>query len=173
MHKKTRLIAEGALLTALSLVCMALTAFLPTLQYSLVAIAGLLPAVMVIRYGLGGGFYVYASVSLLAVILLPDKEACILYIMLFGHYPMLKSLIERIRLYWLQWLVKLTLCNILLFIVVFLAFKLFTINLDLQGFPIEIFLLLANVVFILYDIGFSRLVQYFYPRLTRRKNGWI
>ena len=167
MRRKTKVLSTGALLTALSLVVMAMTGVLPTMQYTLVAIAGLLPAIMVIRHGLGAGWYVYAATSILAAILLPDKEAAMLYILLFGHYPMLKSLIERLRTRWIQWAAKLGLCNVLVTAALLLARLLFAQGLDLQELPVGVLFLLVNVVFILYDIGFSRLIYFFYPRLIR------
>ncbi len=173
MRGRTKLISDGALLTALSLVVMMLTSVLPTLQYTLVAVAGLLPAVMVIRHGLSGGWYVYAATSLLAVILLPDKEAALLYVLLFGHYPMVKSLLERLKAYWLQWVIKLALCNILVLAAILIAQKLFAAGLDMGDLPVGLFQLAANVVFVIYDIGFSRLIQYFYPRLIRGMNSKI
>jgi len=171
MRKKTSIISSGALLTALSLVIMAMTAVFPTLQYTLVAMAGLLPAVMVIRYGLGSGWYVYAAASALAVILLPDKQAALLYILLFGHYPMLKSLLERIRRPVAQWTAKLALCNVLVVFALWLSSRLFLQGADMQDMPVYLFILLANVVFVIYDIGFSRLINLFYPMIVRGMNG--
>lgn len=157
----------GALLTALSLVLMALTSVLPTLQYTLVAAAGLLPAVMVIRYKLSGGWMVYTATALLAAILLPDKEAALLYIILFGHYPMVKSLIEQIKRSWLQWVLKLAVCNTLTLAAIFIAQWLFAAGLDLFELPVGLFLIVVNFVFVIYDIAFTRLISYFYPRLQR------
>ena len=38
---------------------------------------------------------VYVAVSVLAMFIVPDQEAKVLFVMLLGYYPMLKSRIER------------------------------------------------------------------------------
>lgn len=167
MRDRTKLIATCALLTGMSLVIMFLTSLIPVMQYALVAIAGLLPTVIVIQYRLKDGFFVYAATAILGAILLPDKEAALLYLLLFGHYPMVKSLIERLKPYWLQWVVKLALFNGLTFSALFLAEKLFTQGLELPDAPIYVFYLVANAAFVVYDLGFTKLITYFYPRLRK------
>lgn len=166
MNKNTKVITVGAALAALSLIIMSLTAVFPTMQYALVALAGLLPSLMVISYKASDGWILYAAVSILSLILLPDKQGVLFYILLFGHYPMVKSLIEKnIRKVWLEWGIKLLVANILFVAVYHLSVLLFAQEVSLNDFPLWLFWLIANIAFILYDLCFSKIIVTIWPRV--------
>ena len=38
---------------------------------------------------------VYVAVSILSIFMTPDREAAIMFICFFGHYPIIKGIIER------------------------------------------------------------------------------
>ncbi len=167
--KQTDKVALGGVLGALSLVCMLLTV-IPTATYALPAIAGLILVPLVVEWGVKFGFTVYAAVSLLALIIAPDKEAALLFVAFFGHYPIVKSVIERLRLQrMISWIVKLMVFNICVVAAYGLLVWLFS-------FPMEEFawfgvslvwliLLLGNVVFVLYDIALTRVITLYIRRL--------
>ena len=46
--------------------------------------------------GLKAGFFCYGATGLLGLLLVPDKANALLYLLFFGLWPMLKSLLERI-----------------------------------------------------------------------------
>ena len=95
--------ALGGIVAALSVATMFLTAVIPTLTYALPAVAGVLLVVMVIDVGKKWAFGVYAAVSLLSLLVLPDKEAAVLYVFFFGLYPIFKSVLAaRLRGVWLS-----------------------------------------------------------------------
>ena len=48
----------------------------------------------------------YISVSLLSMIITFDKEAALIFIMLFGHYPILRLYIEKLRSKLLMLIIK-------------------------------------------------------------------
>ena len=79
--------ALGGIVAALSVTMMFLTAVIPTLTYALPAAAGVLLIIVVIDVDKKWAFGVYAAVSLLSLLVLPDKEAAVMYVFFFGHYP--------------------------------------------------------------------------------------
>ena len=85
-------------MAALSVVLLMLSAILPIFVFAVPAIAGLLLVPVCIECSSKWGVGVYAVTSILALLLVPDREAMIFYIGLFGHYPLVKIALERIRL---------------------------------------------------------------------------
>ena len=75
------------------------------------AAAGIFPAGAVVSGGLSAGFFCYGAAGLLGLLLLPDKASALLYLLLFGLWPMMKSLIEGLRRLALEVLCKLLFLN--------------------------------------------------------------
>ena len=167
MNRNTRLLTLSALLAAAGVALVYLTAAVPTMQLALVAIAGLLPAIPLLLGGMKWGFLTFAATGLLALILGIDKEAAVLYLLLFGHWPMVKSLIERhVKNRVLEWTVKLAVCN-LLFLAVYFLVRLLGIDMSELGMPLWLFWLVGVASFVLYDLCFTMLVGNFGARLLR------
>ena len=170
--KQTGKIALGGVLGALALVVMFFSA-IPTVTYAVPAIAGALLVPLVIEYGAGAGITVYAAVAVLALILAPDKEASLLFAAFFGHYPVIKALIEKAQWNrWVTWGVKLLIfnfCTILAYMLMIFVFALpmdsFTIG-DVN--LMWAFLLAGNVVFVLYDIALTRVIGLYWYRFRDR-----
>lgn len=160
---KSRKVAFGGIIAALSLVLMLLTGVLPFGTYALPAISGILLTAIVIEFGIPWAIGVYAGVSVLSFLLVSDKEAALYYTLVLGVYPILKSFFERIRIKWLSIVLKLVYFNIIavatFYISVYLlsvpieSFSLFGVNMPL------LFLILGNAVFIAYDICVTRLIS--------------
>ncbi|SMC40207.1 hypothetical protein [Papillibacter cinnamivorans] len=166
MKERTKTLSFAAVLAALSLVVLFLSAVAPTGRLALVAVAGLLPAAAVIRFGIPGGLFCYAVTGILSLLLLPDKGTAVLYLLFFGHYPVVKSLIERLGKLPLEWFLKLCVFNALLFVLYFGFFTLFAETVPaVADFALFAFLL-GNAAFIVYDLGFSRLIFSFRGRLA-------
>lgn len=79
---------------ALSVALMALVSIIPNLELALPAISGLFVAVIVIEVDKKWALGVWAAVSLLSLIVVPNKAAAIIYAVFFGYYPVLKSVLE-------------------------------------------------------------------------------
>jgi len=164
-------IAVSAVFTALSLAFLYLSNLLPVGWLGFIAVAGLLPAGAIISGGIGAGLFCFIGTAVLAFLLLPGKESAVFYVILFGHYPVIKYYIERLRKQLLEWVLKLLLCNAL-FTVLWFAFRtLFLPSLpESLQFPLP-FYLAGNAAFVVYDIGFTKLIAFYYSRFERfRKN---
>ncbi|MEG2571197.1 MAG: hypothetical protein RSA70_07160, partial [Clostridia bacterium] len=110
---KAKKTALGAVLCAFTLVLLYLGSIFQVMSLSLIAIAGLLPTVLIIESGLGSGALMYVASSILAILLVPDKQVAILYIVLFGSYPFIKYGAERVKPMILTWLIKIVASNAL------------------------------------------------------------
>lgn len=165
--KSASRVALGGVLAALSLLLLYVAALLPTGRIGMVAVAGLVPAAGVISGGLAAGFLCYGAAGLLGLLLLPDKGCALLYVIFFGLYPMIKSVIERLRKLPLELLLKLIFFNIVLAILMF-GFSALLLPLlpELLHSTLPIFLA-GNAAFLLYDYGFSKLAAYYAARIHR------
>lgn len=165
MGKRAAGVALGGVLTAVSLLLLYVAALSPSGKLGIVALAGLVPAVGVISGGLAVGFACYAATGILGVLLLPDKGCAVLYLVLLGLYPVLKSLIERLRKLVLELILKLVFFNAVLSVLVYIFSALLFpfLSQQLQN-PLLIYLV-GNVVFLVYDFGMSKLLTYYAIRI--------
>ncbi len=164
--KAIRALTVGAMATALSVVLLYLSSVFPTLRLGMAAIAGLLPSVVVMAGGIGAGFASYAATTILAFLIVPNKGSVLVYGLLLGYYPMVKSLAERTGRRWLEWLIKLGVFNLALTAAVLLAGELLFSFIDIPWVEGVIYLV-ANIAFIFYDFGFSGLIILFNTRFGK------
>ncbi len=124
--------------------------------------------VPLIEIGALWGAATYA-VSAPLVMLFGEIEASLLYVFLFGYYPVLKAVIERINKIWIEWTLKLLCFNAAVMAVYYVSSRVFMISFDDLGdfgkYGAVIFLLLCNAVFVLYDIAISRVSVLYMARL--------
>lgn len=160
---KSRKIAFGGIVAALSLVLMLLTGVLPFGTYALPCFAGILLTSIVIEFGIPWAIGVYVGVSVLSFLLVSDKEAALYYTLILGIYPILKSLFERIKLRWLSFLIKLLYFNLMAVAAFYIS--IFVLSIPIESFSLFgvnmpfLFLLIGNAVFVVYDVCVTRLVS--------------
>lgn len=160
-------VAYPAILGALALVLVYIASIAPTGNWGIVAVAGLLPAAAVISVGLKAGFLCWAGVSILAFLLIPEKFCVLLFGALFGLYPMVKSLIERLRRLPLEYLLKLIFFNAALTVLYQVMRAAVLQSLPEALSTVWLLYLVGNVVFLIYDFGFSKLIAVYIARIQR------
>lgn len=166
MRNKTKSLAISALLTSLIVVLIIVSGFFPTLSLTIVAISGLIPMIAVVESGYRASLEIYFSASVLSLILSPDKSNALLFIVLFGHYPIIKSIIERLKNPRLEWLLKIITASVL-FGVLYILFNLVIRNEILQTeLSSPIIWVIYIIAFVLYDISATKLITIY---STRRK----
>jgi len=166
---KAKQMAMSAIFVALMVILVYLSSFFPVMSLSIIAIAGVLSAIIVSEFGISAGAIAYVAASVLSFILVPDKSNAVLFILLFGCYPIVKIAAERVKRIWFTWLIKLVVANVL-FIVVCFLFKtfFFTIEDSVAGF-LPIVCIVFNVVFVMYDVCLKKLVIFYKIRIAK----WI
>lgn len=165
--QKARQVAMGGILTALSLVSLYLASLTPTGQLGVVAIAGFLPAAAAVSGGLPTGAICYAATGMLGLLIVPDKGGVLLFLLLFGLYPLVKSLIERMDRLPLEWVCKIVFFNAALTVAwFFLRTALLTGLPDFFG-QFWFLYLIGNLVFVIYDIGLSKIITFYTNRIDR------
>lgn len=159
---KSKRVAFGGMITALSVCLMMLTGVIPVLVYSTPIIVGLLLMLMVIEMGKRWAFAVYFAVSVLSMLFIAEKESAVIYIAFFGYYPILKPIIESIRNRMVEWILKFVIFNTSMVAAYFVLIKFFGIDISSETVALEVtivvLLVLGNVLFLIYDVVFTRLV---------------
>ena len=159
--------AVGGLLAALSVVVLWLGGLLPGYVIAAAAVAGLLPAAAVLEGGAGLGAAVFGVSAVLGLLLLPEKAAGIWYLAFFGWYSLLKSWLERRRSRALEWVLKACAYTAAFLALYFLARGAFSALTDLVPWGVPAAYALGLGAFVLYDIGFSRLIGLYLRRIRR------
>ena len=156
---------------ALMLVIMMLGSILPLSSYACPMLTGALVIPIIWELGAKMGGLVYLAVSILSVLMGPDKEAVFLYVFLLGWYPILRPKLQHIQLKPLRWGIKLVLCNVAAALTYFFLLVVLTMP-DLQaefadwtGLFLAAFLALGNVTFVLYDIALGRLGDFYVMKI--------
>jgi len=166
MNKKTRNMTLSALFTALTLIALYIASVWPTGLFGLVAFASLFGAAAVIDASLASGTYVYIASSVLGMLLLPDKAAPLLYIFFFGYYPVVKSLIERLKSIILRWVIKLAVFNIAL-TAIWLFFRALIFDFGDNAPDFLLLCVSGSAVFALFDYGFTKVAWLYINRVSK------
>lgn len=157
-------------MASLSIVVM-LTSYFPYLTYAIPAIAGLFMMVPLIECGVTWGIGTYIA-SAAIVFITGETEAKLLYVLFLGYYPILKSLIERIKKQAIEWILKLLCFNVVAIAFYYVSSMLFAVSFDDFGdfgkYGALVFLAICNVVFVIYDVGISRIASHYMVALHDR-----
>lgn len=170
--------AIGGMITALSVVILMPTA-LDIFVYALPALAGMLTMFSVVELDKKWSTGVYTAVSLISLLLVPNKEAAVLYVAFFGYYPILKALLESKLPKAPEYIVKFLVFNISVIAAYAVLIKILGMPFDelmgltedsgpLTKYAAPVMLILGNIVFITYDIALTRIVTA-YLRVWQKK----
>ena len=169
--------ALGGMAVALSVVLMLPTAF-EIFVYALSAIAGILTLFCVIELGRTWAFGVYAASSSIGLLLIPNKEAVVMYVAFFGYYAIVKAIFESKLPRVVEYLLKFLVFNLSVVAAYALLVQVFGMPLDQvlgleedvvwSKYAVPIFLAMGNVVFILYDFCLTRVATAYIKVLQRK-----
>ena len=164
---QSKAVVYAAILGALALVFLYLGNMVPTGRWGIAAVAGLMPAGAIISGGMLSGVLCWLGTTVLALLLIPDKLLVFLFGVLFGLYPIVKNLIERLRKLPLEYILKLVFFN-LAFTAVYFTMKAAV----LESLPtalgiVWVLYLAGNAVFLVYDYGFTKLISLYLARVYK------
>ena len=175
--KKSTQVALGGLSSALCLLLMFMTGLIPFSSYIFPALAGIVLISVREENGLKTALLVYAATSLLALLIVPDREAVMMYIMLLGYYPLAKPWIERVpRVFSI--VLKLLLFNAV--VVAFYYVMLFVFGFpdmlegwgDFGRYTLVVILAIVNFTLFMYDYLLTQALHiyrgWFRPKILRK-----
>lgn len=164
---KTQKLTFTALAAALA-ATLTLTAYFPYITYAAPAVAGLVMLVVVIEINCKWALGTFLA-SLVPVLLLTEPEAKLLYLFLFGWYPIAKARIESIHKNAIEWLLKILLFN--LSVVAAYTFSSVLTDMNLQNlgvfgkYSVLVLWAFGNAIFVFYDIAVSQVALFYTLRI--------
>lgn len=154
-------VAVCGVVSALCLALLFLSTALPVLSYSLPAMSGILLIIVALSLGQSAAWTIYAAVSFLALLFVPNKECAVFFVAFFGYYPVLKIKTEQLHPRPIIWMIKLLVFNVSIVLAQVVVIKVLGIPLEemksLGQWAIPVLLGLANVLFLFYDVLLSQL----------------
>ena len=167
-------VALGGIVSALCLVVMFLAGVMPALYLLLPMIAGVLLMIIAVEVNKGWALLTYLSVSILSVFITFDKEAALIFIMFFGHYPILRMNIQKIKNGLFRRIVKFAVFNVCVLAYFYATVFIFGFDEILEEFNEfgryggYIMLGISNLVFVLYDVNLSFTYSFYRIRIMPR-----
>lgn len=141
-----------------------LVSYFPYLTISIPAFAGLFIMVLVIETNIKLSVLAYFA-SAVIVFLIAEPEAKMLYVLFFGYYPIVKSVLEKANSRVLEYVAKFAVFNAAVILTYFLLATLFSFELselgDFGKYSLFILLAIGNAVFVIYDIAVSKMAQFY------------
>ncbi len=154
MHTEARRIALGGMLAALAAVIMGMGGLIPVATYVVPMLCILLLQVVLKSCGKRIAWAWYGAVSVLGLLLCPDKEAAAVFAAL-GYYPVVKPRLDESKL---SWLWKGLLFNGTILVLYWMLLNLFGLTQVVQdleeagGIMTAVLLIMGNLVFFLMDM---------------------
>jgi len=166
MRKSAKPMAYCAMTAALGVVLMVLGAFLELGIYMSPILVGLCFVPIGKLYGRRWQLTLYIVTGTLCLLLVPNIEQNLLFITLFGWYPVLHPALQKLPVV-LRWLCKLALFNAAIIGAEWLVMKVLAPEVIAPVF-LAILLLLGNVTFVVYDFLIPR-VDLLLQRIFHKK----
>ncbi|MBR3970320.1 MAG: hypothetical protein IKJ87_04505 [Ruminococcus sp.] len=177
MKKVSYRVALGGIVSALCLLCMFLAGIMPLFYLILPMAAGMLLMIIAEEVSVGWAWLTYLAVDILSLLITADKESALVFIMLFGHYPMVRLMIEKLKFKPLKYILKgliFNVCAVSFFLVTVFIFGIDQMMTDMEElgqFGGAVFLILGNIVFWLYDFNLGAIyVLYLKQLLPKFRN---
>lgn len=164
-NTKNKTLTLCAMMTALGLLCLLMAAMMPGMRLAFTAIAGVVVAIVVVHGNLGYGLLTVIATAILGLLLVPAKEIVLLYAAFFGPYTLVKNLIERLKKLPLEWVLKLLFCAADAALLFLFADQVAAMVPEMLAAHISLFLPAVLIVFVAYDIVFSKLIAYVFKRM--------
>ncbi|NFL16626.1 hypothetical protein FDC08_11100 [Clostridium botulinum] len=159
-HLKSSNIAKGGIFTAISFLLIYLSTILSVNKLSLLATASAIIPIAIISTNAKNGFLVYLSTSILCSIVVGiSRISVVFYIIFFGLYGIIKYYIERLNKLYIEIILKFTLFNICLIILLYI-YKLFFQGITIINKYMYIYFIVAQIAFIVFDYVLTLFIFY-------------
>lgn len=165
-------------MAALCTVLLFMTGLFPFSTYALPALAGLLMVAVAAETGPRWAFTLYVAVSILSFLMTPDKEAMLMFVMFFGHYPITKFQLEKLKWKPLIFVLKFlcfNACVVIGYLIILYIFRIPDILTEFGDFgkySVLVMLALGNLLFVVYDFALTQITRtylfWFRPKFLRR-----
>lgn len=157
-----------AMFASMSLVFLYLSAILPAGRIAAYFLSSIFVMGLVLEEEMGLAFLMFAAVSLLSLLIMPDLTRTVPYVLFFGHYGIGKYYIQRrFKDKIISYVLKLLYYNAALALIYFLAYSIFEQDILSVGIPYWALIIIAEAAFVIYDYIFSKVTGYYFNNIRR------
>lgn len=145
------------------------------MTFAIPSIAGFLIVSIVIEVNRKWAFAAFFCSSIVCSFTVADKEAVLIFILFFGYYPIIKSIIESIKNKLIQFVIKFLIFNLVAVMDFFIVTNIFMVSPEIfsvfgVNFDVVI-IIVGNIAFLLYDIAISafvlKYIKLIHPRIAK------
>ena len=162
--KLGRKVALGGILAAINIIFLYLASYMPSMKLSMYFLAGLMPGLILVEMGARQAWLLYSAVSLMSLLILGNPINIVPYIFIFGLFPLVKYYIEKTRRIYIEIVLKLLFFDIAFLSIYYIWTRLFLVGVILP-IPIIWLILGLQIVSVLYDYIFTRMIFYYCDRI--------
>lgn len=167
--KETKKLTVSALMCALTVVFLAIASFLGDIDLTILMLSSFCMVFVYLEIGPPYTYLTWIVSTLLTLLFFPARYFWILYFFLFGIYPILKGVLERLpRVLWL--LCKLVYFNATLWVVILLLRLVLGVDLldgDVVWWNVLLYAL-ANIAFVVYDLFITVIVRIYIAKYREK-----
>lgn len=157
-----------SMFAAMSLIFLYLASILPAGRIACYFLSSVFVMGLVLEEEIGLAWLMFAAVSALSLLLMPDIVRVVPYVLFFGHYGINKYYIEtRIRDKVMGYILKLLYYNAALILLYLLARSIIEQDILDLNIPFWIVIVLAEAAFVLYDFLFTKVTSYYFNNIRR------
>ncbi len=160
-------VAFCGILTALAAVFMILVPVLPVLMYCCPLLSGMCVAIAAKEYGARYAVLVYTAASIVSILLVADKEAVSVFVLLMGAYPILSYVLKKLS-FGVRISIKLVYINVAAMLYYFICVLILGIPEDSFGSLPFIMLAAANLIMLMYDRAIESVVTVYEKRFRKK-----
>ena len=161
------------MMCALAAVIMMMGGLIPLATFCCPLLAGLTLIPIFVECGEKLSWGAYIAISLLSLLLCPDKEAALLFVFL-GHYPILRWRLDQLRSRLMRALAKLAVFNVS--VIAMYAVSIFLLQMTAvlneyreMGVALTIFsLVLGNITLLVYDVLLMRITALYVHKFRNK-----
>lgn len=171
LMKNSMKIAVCGIATALSVTLLFLGGAVFVFIYIMPMITGLFMIMLRKTFGTSSAVISYVATSLLSAMLVPEKECMLMYVLIFGYYPIIYPKLLQMKSKILSWFFKLMIFNLTVAVVQLVLIYVFEIPFLSEGEGIAvviIFAVLMNFLFIIYDFSVKMISVLYEQKLEKR-----
>ncbi len=167
-HRTAHRVSLTAMFASMSLLFLYLASVLPTGRIAMYFLSSVFVMGLVVEEEIGLSVLMYIGVSLMSLLLLPNILRVLPYVFFFGHYGIGKYYIQtRIKDKVAAYIVKLIYYNVALGLIYLLAQKIILEDVLSTGIAFWLFVVLAEVAFVVYDYLFDKVTAFYFNNLRR------
>lgn len=172
--RRSKKTAISAIMAALGVALLYIGSLFDVLDISVACIASLVVLLVLSEMGVASALSVYAVITILSLLILPQKLPALFFALFFGIWPITKLWFEHIGSKTnpiIGYALKLILFNIELFLFGYLAKEL--LELPDSAAIVIIYVVILNVIFILTDILYGLLVRIYFRTIRKRISKYL